>query len=42
MHSKDNNITPLWDMSANTDRAIIANRPDIVVKDSVNSPLQTD
>ena len=42
MHSKDDNSTPLWDMSANTDRAIIANRPDIVVKDSVNSPLQTD
>ena len=40
MHSKDNNITPLWDMSVNTDRAITANRPDIVVKDSVNSPYK--
>ena len=40
MHSKDDNITPLWDMSANTDRAITANRPDIVVKDSVNPPYK--
>ena len=40
MHSKDNNITPSWDMSVNTDRAITANRPDIVVKDSVNSPYK--
>ena len=40
MHSKDNNITPSWDMSVNTDRAITANRPDIVVNDSVNSPYK--
>ena len=28
------------DMSVNTDRAMTANRPDIVVKDSVNSPYK--
>ena len=30
----DNNLTTLWDMAVNTDRT---NRPDIIVKDSVNS-----
>ena len=34
IHNKDNNITIMWD---NTDRTITANRPDIIVKDSVNS-----
>ena len=33
MHNKDNNITIIWDI----DRTMTANRPDIVVKDSVNS-----
>ena len=27
----------MWDMPNNTDRTITANRPDIIVKDSVNS-----
>ena len=27
----------MWDMLLNTDRIITANRPDIIVKDSVNS-----
>ena len=37
IHNKDNNLTIMWDMPVNTDRAITANRPDVIVKDSVNS-----
>ena len=32
MHNKENNIMPV-----NTDRTITANRPNIIIKDSVNS-----
>ena len=38
IHNKDNNLTIMWDMSVNTDRTITANRPDIIVKDSVQRP----
>ena len=34
-HSKDSKI--VWDMPVNTDRTITANRPDILIKNSVNS-----
>ena len=37
MHNQDNNLSIMWDIPVNTDRTITANRPDIVVKDSVNS-----
>ena len=37
MHNKDNDITVTWDMPVNPDRTITARRPNIVVKDSVNS-----
>ena len=37
MHNKDSNILIIWDMPVNTDRTITANRPEIVVNDSMNS-----
>ena len=37
MHNKDSNILIIWDMPVNTDRTITANRPEIVIKDSMNS-----
>ena len=36
MHNKGN-ITIMWNMRFNTNRTKTANRPDIIVKDSVNS-----
>ena len=37
IHNKDKNLTIIWEIPVNTDRSITANRPDIIVKDSVNS-----
>ena len=37
LHNKDSKITIMWDIPVKTDRTITANRPDIVIKDSVNS-----
>ena len=37
MHNKDSNILIIWDMPVNTDRTITANRPEIVIKGSMNS-----
>ena len=37
IRNKDNNIIIMWDIPVNTDRTITANRPNIIVKDSVNS-----
>ena len=37
MHNKDNNITIMCGMQVNTDSTTTASRPDIIVKDSVNS-----
>ena len=37
IHNKDSNILIIWDMLVNTDRTITANRPEIVIKDSMNS-----
>ena len=37
MNNKDNNITIMWDMPVHNDRTISKNRPEFIVKDSVNS-----
>ena len=37
MHNKDSKILIIWDMPVNTDRTITANRPKMVIKDSMNS-----
>ena len=37
IHNKDKNVIIMCDMPVNTDRTITANRPNIIVKDSVNS-----
>ena len=36
-HKKESKITIMWDMPASTHRNITMNRPDIIIKDSVNS-----
>ena len=37
MHNKDKNISIMWEMPISNDRTITGNRPDIIVKESVNS-----
>ena len=37
MNNKDNNITIMWNMPVHNDRTISKNRPEFIVKDSVNS-----
>ena len=39
-NTKDNNNIMMWDMPVNTNGTTKANRPDIVVKESVNSPAK--
>ena len=39
-HNKDSKFTIMWDMPVNTDRTRTANRPDIIIKDSVNSTCE--
>ena len=36
-HNNDSKIIIMWDMPVNIDRTIKANRPDIIIKDLVNS-----